>query len=221
MKTRSSTPSHDTAAEPKANQPPQSRSNTPSLVLAAERNPARPPPTNPYRTPIRSTSPPRGDTTSPTLLSIDDDHRPPPPPAPDEGTAKRLSVSRDDGDLGLTVASRETGRQTTPLTKDIANDPISTVKLATKFPPEFFQEMEDQTVMSGMGGELDSEHTGDRRREASEFPQPGGFQALLDSEFPVAMATDATSEQIRAFLAKGERQADAARKEFDQVVTNF
>ncbi len=75
--------------------------------------------------------------------------------------------------------------------------------------------------MSGMGGELDSEHTGDCRREASEFPQPGGFQALLDSEFPVAMAMDATSEQIRAFLAKGARQADAARKEFDQVVTNF
>jgi hypothetical protein len=93
--------------------------------------------------------------------------------------------------------------------------------LATKFPPEFLQEMEDQTVMSGMGGELDSEPTGDRRREASEFPQPGGFQALLDSEFPVAMATDATSERIRAFLAKGAWQADAVRKEFDQVVTNF
>ncbi len=119
------------------------------------------------------------------------------------------------------MASRATGRQTTPLTKDIANDPISTVELATKFPPEFLQEMEDQTVMSGMGGELDSEHTGNRRREASEFPQPGGFQALLDSEFPVAMATDATSEQIWTFLAKGARQADAARKEFDQVVTNF
>ncbi len=76
-------------------------------------------------------------------------------------------------------------------------------------------------MMSGMGGELDSEHTGNRRREANEFPQPGGFQALLDSEFPVAMATDATSERIRAFLAKGARQADAVRKEFDQVVTNF
>ncbi len=35
------------------------------------------------------------------------------------------------------------------------------------------------------------------------------------------MATDAMSERIRAFLAKGARQADAARKEFDQVVTNF
>ncbi len=69
--------------------------------------------------------------------------------------------------------------------------------------------------MSGMGGELDSEPTGDRRREASEFPQPRGFQALLDSEFPVAMATDATSEQIRAFLDKGAQQADAARREFD------
>ncbi len=75
--------------------------------------------------------------------------------------------------------------------------------------------------MSGMGGELDSEPTGNRCCEASEFPQPGGFQALLDSEFPVATATDATSEQIRAFLAKGAQQADAARKEFDQVVTDF
>ncbi len=128
---------------------------------------------------------------------------------------------RDDGDLELTGALRATGRQTTPLTKDIANNLVCTVTLATKFPPEFLQEMEDQTVMSGMGGELESEPTGDRRREASEFTQPGGFQALLDSEFPVAMATDATSEQIWAFLAKGARQADAVRKEFDQVVTDF
>ena len=156
MKTRSSTPSHNTASEPKANQPPQSRSNTPSLVSAAELKLARPPSTNPYRTPTRSTSPPRGDTTSPTLLLVtaidDDDHRPPPPPAPDEGTAKRLSVSRDDGDLGLTVASRATGPQTTPLTKAIAINPVRTFTLATKFPPEFLQEMEDQTVMSRMGG---------------------------------------------------------------------
>ena len=118
----------------------------------------------------------------------------PPPPALDEGMAKRLPASRDNGDLGLTVALHAMGRQTTLLTKAIANNPVRTVTLATKFPPEFLQEMEDQTVMSGMGGELDSEPTGDRRREASEFPQPGGFQALLDSEFPVAMAMDATSE---------------------------
>ncbi len=75
--------------------------------------------------------------------------------------------------------------------------------------------------MSGMGGELESKPMGDRCREASEFLQPGNFQALLDSEFPVAMATDATSERIRAFLAKGARQADAVQKEFNQMVTDF
>ena len=87
----------------------------------------------------------------------------PPLPAPDKGTTTQISVSHGKGDLGLTVASRAMGRQTTPLTQAIANDPIRTVTLATKFPPEFLQEMEDQTVMSGMGGELDSEPTGNRR----------------------------------------------------------
>ena len=86
---RSSTPSHDMAAEPKATQPPKSCSTTPSLDSAAELKPARPPPVNPYRTPTRSTSPPRGDTTSPTILSLteldDNDHRPPPP----AGTGRR------------------------------------------------------------------------------------------------------------------------------------
>ena len=148
----------------------------------------------------------------------------PPPPALDNGTAKQSLVLRDNGDLGLTVALRTTGRRTTPLTQAIASNPIRTVTLATKFPPEFLQEMEDQTVMPRLEGELDSEPTGNRCCEAHgtrEFPQPGGFQALLDYEFPEAMATDATSEQIRAFLAKGARQADAARQEFDQVVTDF
>jgi hypothetical protein len=177
MKTRSSTPSHDTAAEPKASQPPQSRSNTPSLVLAAERNPARPPPKNPYRTPIRSTSPPRGDSTSPTLLSGTgvevDDHRPPPPPAPDEGTSKRRSESRKVGDVEGMVVLRVTGRRVTPLANAIASDPIHTVEMATmatKFPPEFLQAVEEQTVMSGMGEELESAPTSGSHRESREDP---------------------------------------------------
>ena len=78
--------------------------------------------------------------------------------------------------------------------------------------------------MLGLGGELDSEPTGGRHHEAHgtrEFPQPGGFQALLDNEFPEATAMDATLEQIWVFLAKGARQADTACQEFNQVVTDF
>ena len=136
--------------------------------------------------------------------------------------------------LGLTVALRAARRRSTPLERAIANNPIHTVTLATKFPPEFLQEMEDQTVMSRIGGELDSKPTGDRRREAlaglphgtSESPLLRGFQALMDSEWPEAKVPEATvmdvtSEQIRAFLAKGAQKADAARHEFNQVVTNF
>ncbi len=162
------------------------------------------------------------------LLSVtgvdDNNHRPPPPPAPDKGTAKRSSVSCDDGDLDLTVALRAAGRRTTPLTKAIASNLVRTVTLATKFPPEFLQEMEDQTVMLGIGGELDSKPTGNRHCEAhgtTGFPQPGGFQALLNDEFPEATVMDATLVQIRVFLAQGARQADAARQEFDQVITDF
>ena len=92
MKTCSSTPSRDTAADKTAAPTPQPRSTTPLLDLAAGRKQARPPPANSYRTPNRSTPPPRGDSTSPTLLSDtgvdDDDHHPPPPPAPNEGTSK-------------------------------------------------------------------------------------------------------------------------------------
>ncbi len=80
MKTRSSTPSHYTAAATKANPTPQPRSTTPSLNSAAGLKQAQPPPTNPYRTLTRSTSPPQGESTSPTLLSVtgvdDNDHRP-------------------------------------------------------------------------------------------------------------------------------------------------
>ncbi len=115
------------------------------------------------------------------------------------------------------------------LARAIANNPVRTVRLATKFPREFLQEMEDQTVMSEMGGGLDSKPTGNQRRETPvglphgtrESPRLGGFQALLDSEWPEATATDAMSEQIWAFLAKGARKADAARQEFDQMVTDF
>ena len=143
MKTRLSTPSHNTAVEPKAIQPPQSRSTTPLLDLVVELKPARPPPTNPYHTPARSTPPLRGDTTSPTLLLVtgvdDDDHHPPPPPAPDKGTAKQRSVLCDDGNLWLTVALRATGRQTTPLTQAMASNPLRMVTLATKFLRNFYR----------------------------------------------------------------------------------
>jgi hypothetical protein len=58
MKTRLSTPLHDTAAATKANPPPQPRSTTQLLDSTARLKQAQPPPTNPYRTPTRSTSPP-------------------------------------------------------------------------------------------------------------------------------------------------------------------
>ncbi len=170
MKTHSSTPSHDMAAEPKATQPPQSHFNTPSLDWMAAQTPARPPPTNPYRTPTRSTSPPRGDTTSPMLLLVmgvdDDNHRPTPPEAPEEGTAKRSSVLCEDREMDLKVTSRAMGRRTTPLTKAITSNPIRTVTLATKFLPEFLQEMDDQMVLLGMGGGVGFQAYG--------LPPPGG-----------------------------------------------
>ena len=82
-------------------------------------------------------------------------------------------------------------------------------------------------VMSGMGGELDSEPTGDCHQETSEahvtteLPQPGGFQNLLNEEFLENTALDATAVQIQGFLTKGVRQADAARQEFERVVKDF
>ena len=127
MKTCSSTPSHDSAADANANPTPQPRFTTPSLDSAAGRKQARPPPANPYRTPTRSTSEnarptsekdqhtshPQGDATSPTLLSEkgvdDDDHRPPPPPAPDERKATRRSASYDGEDVEGVVYFTEKG----------------------------------------------------------------------------------------------------------------
>ncbi len=127
------------------------------------------------------------------------------------------------------VALRATGRRTTLLARAIASNPVRTVTLATKFPPKFLQEMEDQTVMSGMGGELYSEHTDDLHHEAPtviphstrESPQLGGFQALLDDEWLETTATDATSEQLWAVMAKSAQVADAGLQEFDQMVTDF
>ncbi len=55
----------------------------------------------------------------------------------------------------------------------------------------------------------------------TEFSQPGGFQALLNDEFPEATAMDATLVRIWEFLAKGAWQADAVCQEFEQVVTDF
>ena len=125
------------------------------------------------------------------------------------------------------VALRATGRQFTPLTKSIATDPIHMVKMATKFPPEFLQEMEEQTVMSGMGWELDSKPTGDHPQETREaqattaFPQPGSFHDLLNAEFPETTDLDATAVHIWEFLAKGAQQADAARQSFEQEIKDF
>ena len=71
---------------------------------------------------------------------------------------------------------------------------------------------------------MDSEPTGIHCREAhvtTEFPQPGGFQDLLNEEFPETTALDATAVCIWEFLTKGARQTDAARREFKQVVSDF
>jgi hypothetical protein len=211
MKTRLSTPSHNSAADANANSTPPPRSNTPSLDLAAGRKQARPPPANPYRTPTcstsenarppsendRPTSPPQGDSTSPTLMSEkgvnDDDHRPPPPLAPDERTATRHSTSGEEEDVDRLVYFTARGHHVTPLANAIARDPVHmgdpvhTVAMATKFPPKFLQAVEEQTVMLGIGEEVESAPTGGGRRESCEDqaimapPQPGGFQDLLDS----------------------------------------
>jgi hypothetical protein len=129
--------------------------------------------------------------------------------------------------MELLVASHVMGRRIMPITQAIASNPIRTVTMATKFSPDFLQEMEEQTVMSGMGGELDSEPTGNRHQETSEarvmteLPQPGGFQDLLNEEFPANTALDATAVQIWGFLTKGAWQADVARGDFKQVVKDF
>jgi hypothetical protein len=128
------------------------------------------------------------------------------------------------------VVLQATGRRVTPLANAIASDPIHTVEMATmatKFPPEFLQAVEEQTVMSGMGEELESAPTSGSHRESREDPitmeppQPGGFQNLLNSEFPATPDLDATAMRIRGFLEKGARQADAARQEFDKELHDF
>ena len=113
------------------------------------------------------------------------------------------------------VVLRATGQRVTPLAKAIASNPIHTATMATKFPPEFLQAVEEQTVMSGMGEELESAPTSGSHRESGEDPitaeppQPGGFHDLLNSEFPAMSDLDATAMQIRGFLEKGAQQADA------------
>ncbi len=128
------------------------------------------------------------------------------------------------------VVLRATGRRVTPLAKAIASDPIHTAAMATKFPPEFLQAVEEQTVMSGMGEEgedLDSAPTSGCRRESREDPvttappQPGGFHDLLNSEFPATPDLDAKAVRIRGFLKQGARQADAARQEFEKEIHDF
>jgi hypothetical protein len=94
--------------------------------------------------------------------------------------------------------------------------------MAMKFPPKFLQAVEEQTVMSGISAPM-----GRGLRESCEDqvimapPQPGGFQDLLDSEFPATPDLDITVVKIRGFLEQGARQADAARREFDTELQNF
>jgi len=86
---------------------------------------------------------------------------------------------------------------------------VTMATMATKFPPEFLQAVEEQTVMSGMGEELESAPTSGSQRESREDPitkeppQPGGFHDLLNSEFPAMPDLDATVMRIRGFLEKG------------------
>ena len=73
----------------------------------------------------------------------DDDHHPPPPPAPDKGTVKRRSYLCEEGDVDGMVVLQATGRRVTPLAKAFASKPIHTGAMATTFPPEFVQAVED------------------------------------------------------------------------------
>ena len=81
--------------------------------------------------------------------------------------------------------------------------------------------------MSGMGEELESAPTSGSHRESREDPitmeppQPGGFHDLLNSEFPAMPDLDATAMQIRGFLEKGARQANAACQDFDKEIHDF
>lgn len=74
---------------------------------------------------------------------------------------------------------------------------------------------------------MESAPTGGGRRESCEDQtitaplQPGGFQELLDSEFPATLDLDTTAVKIRGFLEQGARHADAARREFDNEIQNF
>ncbi len=151
----------------------------------------------------------------------------PPPPAPDEGTAKRRLGSCEEGDVDGMVVLRATGQRVTPLAKAFASNPIHTVAMATKFPPEFLQVVEEQTVMSGTGEELDSAPTVNRHQESSKDPvmtappQPGSFHELLNAEFRATPDLDAMAVRIWGFLEKGAQQADAVHQAFEKEIHNF
>jgi hypothetical protein len=109
----------------------------------------------------------------------------------------------------------------------VARDPVHTAAMATKFTLNFLQAVDEQTVMSGMGEELESAPTGGSRRESCKDPvrtappQPGGFHDLLNSEFPAMPDLDATVVRIWGFLEQGAPQADAARREFEKELHTF
>ena len=159
--------------------------------------------------------------------------RSPTPPALDERMEARRPTSGNERDLDGVGYLPARGRRITPLAHAIANDPIHmgdpvhTVAMATKFPPEFLQAVEEQSVMSGIGGDVEIDTTDGGRRELcmnptiTASPQPGGFQDLLESEFPASPDLDTTAIKIRGFLAQGARQADEARRAFDTELHNF
>jgi hypothetical protein len=160
----------------------------------------------------------------------DDDHRPLPLPAPDDETFNNLLVSLLDKDLPMLVALHTTGHRTTPLKKAITKvDIIPTSTVATKFPPEFFHAMEDQTVILGMGEDASPLAMGNLNRKPPTVIPPvtrvptwlGSFQALLEDTSPENITTDAMSAQLWAFVSEGVRVADRALQNFDRMVQDF
>ena len=150
-----------------------------------------------------------------------------PPPEPDKRTATQRLALCDEGVVDGMVFLPATGRHVTPLANAIASDPVHTVVMATKFPPKFLQAVDEQSMMSGIGEELESAPPGGSRRESPEDQvmtaptQPGGFHDLLNLEFPATPDLDATAVRIWGFLEHGARQADAARREFEKELHNF
>ena len=127
----------------------------------------------------------------------------------------------EEGDVDSIVVSQAMGQRVTPLAKAFPSKFIQMVAMATKFPPEFLKAVEEQTVTSGMGEDLDSAPMGDRPQVPCKapvktaFPQPGGFHDLLNAEFPETPDLDATAVRIQEFLAKGVQRA------FEQEIHDF